>query len=191
MRHIFVLLISAFISIQLAAQVAPAPAPANPWLKTTKEKLAGQPQCMTEVAKTDIMSNLEKFQKTMTDGYEDGKPIISSHYKSFASVVNDWMRDYKYLDLDTNISREWFVKLTKLFELLYRYRRDMEIAEAKKDNKALEEAKKKYEYYVDVYAKQLKEPEKTPRHTRERLEVEKTKEFRAYREYLRKQKENE
>jgi hypothetical protein len=158
----------------------------NPWLKTTKEKLTGQPQCMTEVQREIIFRDLESFKDVITKGYDNGKPIISSQFPLFAAIVKGWVRGYKYLELDTDLAQAWFVKIVRLFNEMYKYSREMDVAEAKKDTKAFEAAKVKYNKAIDMYIELLKKPERTPRKRREALEVEKVKEFKAYNEYLRK-----
>jgi len=94
----------------------------------------------------------------------------------------------KYFECDTNISKEWLKKIAGMFETMYQYNRAMDYYEKNKKDKEFEKYQKAFNDLLDLYRKEIQNPVKPARQIKEKLEVEKLKERRAYQEYLRKQK---
>lgn len=155
------------------------------------ELIAGKPQCELELTKDIFFRSLNKFKDSIDNGNADGTAIKSIQIVIFAEIVNNWTKQYKYIELDTNVSKTWFIKVSKIILKIYDYSKMMDIAEKNKDNKTFEKYKALYNNAVDVFTKELKKPEKPDRRIVEQLHIQKIKEHRQYQEYIRKLRKEE
>lgn len=187
MKHILIiaLFLVAISVISAPQKIATVSVDNNPWLKTPFEKGMKKPECDIDLDKNTYIGNLNNFYNMIEKGYDNGKPISSTHYNSFAHIVKSWTK-LKYFECDTEISKNWLVKIAGMFQKMYDLNRAMDEAEAKKDTKKFEEYQKAFNKLVDLYVKEIQKPEKASQNVMQALEVQKMKEAKAYKAYLKK-----
>lgn len=160
--------------------------------KTFGELINGKPQCEVELSKDNQLAMLKNMAGMIDKGETtEGKPLTSLHLVMFQRYVASWIKTYKYLELDTNISKQWYIKIYKHFQIMNKWFQEMDNAEIHKKKAEFEKAKKLYNDAVDAFLKDLKKPEKPDRKIVEQLHIQKIKEHRQYQEYIRKLRKEE
>ncbi len=161
----------------------------NPWIKTSLERQYKQPECMIDLSSRYFLNILNKYKGYIEKG-DKGGLISPGSLVGFAGSMKPWLK-YKYIQLDTGLSKAWLRKIIKIFMIMFRYNREMDIAQKIKNTKRYDIAKEKYKQYYKLLVKTIKSPEKAPRKVREAEQDRKIKEYKAYRKYLEKQEEIE
>ncbi len=81
-----------------------------------------------ELTKADVLATCAGFDKAIADG-EKMSSIKSPVYKMFADTINDWLKNYRFLEVDTEIDRSWYERTGKMLEYIYECRKFIELAQ--------------------------------------------------------------
>lgn len=151
-----------------------------------------KPQCELELSRDFFLTILQNYADAIEKGESGkGQSLISLNYLSFRDYIGTWVKTYKYLELDSNISKKWFIKIYRYFDVMYKSFIAMDAAERSGKKAEFAKAQKAYNDAIDAFLKELKKPEKPEKRIVEQLHVQKIKEHRQYQEYLRKLKKEE
>jgi hypothetical protein len=156
-------------------------------LKKMFGPLIGQlPQCEVDLNREEFIKQFQDLANALDKGEYNKKPINSVFIISWSRVIAHWPKNYKYFELDTNISVKNLARIYKILQEIAKANMAMDMTDGSKNTKAFEHFKKNYNDNIDLYIKTIKRLEKPDKKTVEQLHIQKIKEHRQYQEYIRK-----
>jgi hypothetical protein len=109
----------------------------------------------------EVMNYLQKCDKMIKGGDQNGQPIASIKYTAFRVHVGYWLKK-RWLELDTQVSREWFIKIYKLIDYMAKAKRyiDAQKFNARTKSQNYQKAVQNFVWAYKKFAELLKNPEK-------------------------------